>query len=467
MSPDQTRGESPDARSDIYSLGVMLFEMLSGRLPFQADSAITLMMMHHNDPVPDLHALRQDTPEDLAAIVQKSLSKTRPERYTTAGEMSAALSAVYNRLTRDDLKITSQVEAPPPAPGFEKPSDGSSQPTFALPPQKVVTITVALPASAPSSQIPPAAAPPAQKSRFPVWIGVAAVVLIVLVIAGGFGLSGMLAARPTGVALPAAQDTAPTQAANAPQATNPPQAVVAAAPSPTATLAPLPSGTPAPAETALPAASTPAGATTAAISGAPAVAATPAIPADIPYAQISKIDVDSQDHYVVSFEVLNADKLSSGDRMAFYFNDAPRTAGGFPKQGFYIVYTAGSPFTILKTAARSKAASQMCALIGKSDNTLLAGSGNCVPLPDVASVTAGSTTPCLLGPGGQYPVAAQLAAGATVLVYGFSADQSWWYVQNPSDLKGTCWVAKETTTANGDSSSLKQVEPPPTPTAGY
>jgi serine/threonine protein kinase len=448
MSPDLIRGEPPDARSDIYSLGVVMFEMLSGRVPFQADSAVTLMMMHQNEPVPDLHTLRQDTPEDLIGIVQKSLAKTRPERYNSAGEMATTLSAAYNRLTQEVSKPTVQVEAP--APASATPPQSSAQPTFALPPQKEAAATAASPAPAAS------AAPDNKKSRFPASIGIAAVVLIVILIAGGFGLSKMFAARPASLALPA-QDTAPTQAANTALPVQP--TAPAAAPAAAATLAPPPT------ETALPATDLPATALPA--TSAPASAAMSAIPTGIPYAQISKIDIDSQDHYVVSFDLLNPDKLSPGDRMTFFFNNAPRTVAGFPQPDFYTVYTAGSPFTILKTSARPKAASQMCVLIGSSSLSLVEGSGNCLPLPDVASVTAGSTTPCLSGPGAQYPVVAQLAGGATVLVYGFSADEGWWYAQNPSDLKGSCWVAKAGTVLNGDRSSLKQVEPPPTPTAGY
>ncbi len=192
MSPDLIRGEPPDARSDIYSLGVALFEMLSGRVPFQADSAMTLMMMHQNDPVPDLHMLRQDTPEELIAIVQKSLAKTRPERYTTAGEMGAALSAVYNRLTQNDDKLTVQREAPLLASGSETLSDTPASTMPATGPASPAPYTAVV---AEPTQTPLAATPAAKKSRSLTWIGVAALVLIVVLIAGGFGLRGMFAAR--------------------------------------------------------------------------------------------------------------------------------------------------------------------------------------------------------------------------------------------------------------------------------
>ncbi len=91
MSPEQIKGEQIDPRTDIYSLGVTLFEMLGGRPPFNADSAMTLMMMHITDPVPDLRDLRADIPPSLVAVANRALAKDPDARFQTAAEFAAAL----------------------------------------------------------------------------------------------------------------------------------------------------------------------------------------------------------------------------------------------------------------------------------------------------------------------------------------------------------------------------------------
>ncbi len=109
MAPEIIRSEPADQRSDIYSLGITCYEMLSGSPPFEADSAMTIMMMHLNDPIPNLELIRDDLPKDLVKIVYKMLSKDRKDRYQTVDELSGDLRELTQKITTTELE-TPQAE---------------------------------------------------------------------------------------------------------------------------------------------------------------------------------------------------------------------------------------------------------------------------------------------------------------------------------------------------------------------
>ncbi len=94
MAPEQGLGEAGDERSDIYSLGVILYQLMTGKLPFEADSPLALILKHVNEPLPDPRQLAPDLPEALAKIVVKALEKDPTDRYQTAIEFAQDLSAL-------------------------------------------------------------------------------------------------------------------------------------------------------------------------------------------------------------------------------------------------------------------------------------------------------------------------------------------------------------------------------------
>lgn len=98
MSPEQCRGERVTPASDVYSLGVSLYELLTGKLPFEVEEAspFAMMLKHISEPIPDPRILRPDIPADLAAIVFRCLAKHAEDRYHDASELARELEEYAN-----------------------------------------------------------------------------------------------------------------------------------------------------------------------------------------------------------------------------------------------------------------------------------------------------------------------------------------------------------------------------------
>ncbi len=92
MSPEQSKGDDLTVVSDIYSLGVILFELLTGRAPFVADTPLALIQKHISEPLPRITMLRPGLPAGVEAVVEKALAKEPAMRYQSAGELAQALA---------------------------------------------------------------------------------------------------------------------------------------------------------------------------------------------------------------------------------------------------------------------------------------------------------------------------------------------------------------------------------------
>lgn len=165
MSPEAGLGENTDHRADIYALGVMLYEMLVGHAPYDADTPLAVLMKHVHAPLPTRSDYGEFVPEVAEGIVLKAMAKSPDDRYQSAAAMRDALDAALEKL--DSGEALPPTATPPPPP---------------KPPIVENNTTRIAPEASPTQATPPEAKP----NRTGVIIGVAVVVLLLLAGLGWF-----------------------------------------------------------------------------------------------------------------------------------------------------------------------------------------------------------------------------------------------------------------------------------------
>ncbi len=218
MAPEQAQGGAVDARTDIYALGVVLYTLLTGQLPFRGTTPLGVLYQHVHTPPPALSQINPSVPPALAEIVACALAKRPEERFSTAEAFARALDTA--------LLSQSQIDAAPTLPGPfgatrlapdvwpglpTRPSSGAlagMTPSSGVPAPGFHTAPTPLPGQPPAVALPPARP---RRSRLP-WLGAALAVLLVgafvLLAARGNLLAGVLKAGGAATAPPQATQTA-------------------------------------------------------------------------------------------------------------------------------------------------------------------------------------------------------------------------------------------------------------------
>ena len=191
LSPEQARGETVDARSDLYSTGVLLFELLTGRPPFKGDSAVAVAYQHVEQIPPTPSSILSDIPDSLDRVVLKALAKNRDDRYPSAAAMLSDLQRVARGLDVGAPPADSWATEVLPAAGVAGATTAATTPMSAVPahgatpvptPNRAAATSTSLPAVATADEDAAAEAAKARKRRTAI---IVSLVVIALLLIGG------------------------------------------------------------------------------------------------------------------------------------------------------------------------------------------------------------------------------------------------------------------------------------------
>jgi len=426
MSPEQGAGSDLDGRSDIYSLGIIFYEMVTGQVPYSAETPIAIVFKHIQDPLPPARKLVPDLPEEIESVLLKSLAKNRADRYQTAEDFVHAVQ----------MAIPDYLAGKTATPPVAVPETLISTPSIPPGYGPVKETAVASPVGYQVSTVPPSAPPrpvstPSRRNNSMwVWAGLGAFVVCgvaALVLLVGFNLlrnNTPAASLPTNTP-PGVTSTSTTE----------PTATVQVEPTPTPTL------------------------------GAPPTLPLPPLPPVPPgtqFVRINSITLNPQNQYVVEYETFEYTEVLPGMHIHFFFDTIRPEDAGAPGRGPWKIYGGPRPFTGYAAAERPADAALMCAFVANPNHSVLPMSGTCYPLPDVPTAMARVDTSCTAQPeAGASPVGL-LRAGMASRLLGISSDHAWLLIRNPEREKSPvreCWVPFDSSLIGGDIDEVPVVEP--------